>query len=162
MAARLAAWRTSERALGGDLLSELGPGMLVIADRGFYNWQLWQAAAATGADLLWRMQSGPNLPVVRAFPDGSYESFLLDPKVRGRRANQRHRGARRGSAGRSALVGIFGRRAYSAGALGVLRALRFRQSIIRLRLLTTWPRVYGLLGSMPLQPFTRGRLAEAV
>jgi len=31
--------------------------------------------------------------VVRAFPDGSYESFLLDPKVRGRRANQRHRGS---------------------------------------------------------------------
>ena len=26
------------------------------------------------------MQDGPNLPVVRAFPDGSYESFLLDPK----------------------------------------------------------------------------------
>ena len=93
VAARLAAWRTSERALAGDLLSELGPGMLVIADRGFYSWQLWQAAAATGADLLWRMQSGPNLPVVRAFPDGSYESFLLDPKVRGRRANQRHRGS---------------------------------------------------------------------
>ncbi len=67
-----------------------------------------------------------------------------------------------GQPGGLALVGIFGRRACSAGALGVLRALRFRQSIIRLRLLTTWPRVYGLLRSMPLQPFTRGRLAEAV
>ena len=67
--------------------------MLVIADRGFYSYRLWQAAAASGADLLWRMQDGPNLPVVRAFPDGSYESFLLDPKVRGRRANQRHRGS---------------------------------------------------------------------
>lgn len=93
VAARLAAWRVSERALAGDLTGELGPGMLVIADRGFYSYQLWQAAAASGADLLWRMQSGPNLPVVRAFPDGSYESFLLDPKVRGRRATQRHRGS---------------------------------------------------------------------
>ena len=93
MAARLAPWRVSERALAGDLTGELGPGMLVIADRGFYSWQLWQAAAASGADLLWRMQSGPSLPVVRAFPDGSYESFLLDPKVRGRRATQRHRGS---------------------------------------------------------------------
>jgi DDE family transposase len=93
VAARLAAWRVSERALAGDLTGELGPGMLVIADRGFYSYRLWQAAAASGADLLWRMQSGPNLPVVRVFPDGSYESFLLDPKVRGRRATQRHRGS---------------------------------------------------------------------
>ena len=94
VAARLAAWRVSERALAGDLSGELGPGMLVIADRGFYSYRLWQAAAASGADLLWRLQSGPNLPVVRAFPDGSYESFLLDPKVRGRRATQRHRGSK--------------------------------------------------------------------
>jgi Insertion element 4 transposase N-terminal/Transposase DDE domain len=93
VAARLAAWRVSERALAGDLISEFGPGMLVIADRGFYSYRLWQEAAASGADLLRRIQSGPNLPVVRAFPDGSYESFLLDPKVRGRRANQRHRGS---------------------------------------------------------------------
>ena len=86
VAARLAAWRTSERALAGELVADFGPGMLIIADRGFYSWKLWQAAAVSGADLLWRMQDGPSLPVVRAFPDGSYESFLLDPKVRGRRA----------------------------------------------------------------------------
>jgi hypothetical protein len=90
VAARLAAWRASERALAGELVADFEPGMLIIADRGFYSWNLWQAAAASGADLLWRMQDGPNLPVVRAFPDGSYESFLLDPKVRGRRATQRH------------------------------------------------------------------------
>ena len=93
VAARLAAWRVSERALAGELITDFEPGMLVIADRGFYSYQLWQAAAASGADLLWRMQEGPNLPVVRAFGDGSYESFLLDPKVRGRRATQRHRGS---------------------------------------------------------------------
>jgi hypothetical protein len=93
VAARLAAWQVSERVLAGELIADFGPGMLVIADRGFYSYQLWQAAAASGADLLWRMQDGPHLPVVRAFPDGSYESFLLDPKVRGRRATQRHRGS---------------------------------------------------------------------
>ena len=93
VAARLAAWRASERALAGEIITDFEPGMLVIADRGFYSYQLWQAAAASKADLLWRMQDGPNLPVVRAFPDGSYESFLLDPKVRGRRATQRHRGS---------------------------------------------------------------------
>ena len=47
VAARLAAWRTSERALAGELIADFGPGMLVIADRGFYGWQLWQAAAAS-------------------------------------------------------------------------------------------------------------------
>ncbi|HYB19049.1 MAG TPA: IS4 family transposase [Streptosporangiaceae bacterium] len=93
VAARLAAWRTSERALARELVADFGPGMLIIADRGFYSWELWQAAADSGADLLWRMQDGPSLPVVRTFPDGSYESFLLDPKVRGRRATQRHRGS---------------------------------------------------------------------
>jgi len=67
VAARLAAWRASERALAEELIADFGPGMLVIADRGFYGCRLWQAAAATGADLLWRMQDGPNLPVVR-FP----------------------------------------------------------------------------------------------
>ena len=93
IAAWLAGWRVSERALAGELIADLGPGMLVIAARGFYSHQLWQAAAASGADLLWRMQDGPNLPVVRALADGSYESFLLDPKVRARRATQRHRGS---------------------------------------------------------------------
>ena len=86
VAARLDAWRVSERALAEQLATDFGPGMLVIADRGFYGYRLWQAAAGSGADLLWRIQGGPSLPVVRALADGSYESFLLDPKVRGRRA----------------------------------------------------------------------------
>jgi hypothetical protein len=93
VAARLAAWRTSERALARELSADFEPGMLIIADRGFYSWQFWQEAASSGADLLWRMQDGPSLPVVRAFSDGSYESFLLDPKVRARRAGQRRRGS---------------------------------------------------------------------
>jgi hypothetical protein len=93
VAARLGPWRRFDRALAEQLLGEFRPGMLVIADRGFYSLQLWEAAAGSGADLLWRLQAGPNLPVVRAFSDGSYESFLLDPKVRRRRAVQRHRGS---------------------------------------------------------------------
>jgi hypothetical protein len=45
VAARLAAWRTSERALAGELVANFEPGMLIIADRGFYSWQLWHNAA---------------------------------------------------------------------------------------------------------------------
>jgi hypothetical protein len=93
VAARLGPWRANERVLAEKLISDFQPGMLVIADRGFYGYRLWQAAADSGADLLWRMQAGPGLPIVRAFPDGSYESFLLDPKVRHRRSNQKHRGS---------------------------------------------------------------------
>jgi len=48
VAARLAAWRTSERALARELVADFGPGMLIIADRGFYSWELWQAAADSG------------------------------------------------------------------------------------------------------------------
>src|ERR1039457_2580876 len=67
VAARLAACRVSECALAGELLADFEPGMLVIADRGFYSYQLWQAAAGSGGDLLWGVAGGPNLPVWRAF-----------------------------------------------------------------------------------------------
>src|SRR5262249_2437517 len=67
--------------------------MLVIADRGFYGYRLWQAAAGSGADLLWRVQDGPGLPGVRALAGGAYEAFLLDPKGRGRRGTPPHRTA---------------------------------------------------------------------
>jgi hypothetical protein len=93
VAARLAPWCVDEGVLAGELIVDFEPGMLVTADRGFYAYRLWEAAAATGADLLWRMPDGPHLPVVRPLKDGSYESFLLDPKVRRRRAVQRHRGS---------------------------------------------------------------------
>jgi hypothetical protein len=93
VAARLGPWRVDEGVLAGELIIDFEPGMLVTADRGFYAYRLWEAAAATGADLLWRMPDGPHLPVVRPLKDGSYESFLLDPKVRRRRAVQRHRGS---------------------------------------------------------------------
>ena len=56
---------TGERALAGQLLGSLQAGMLLLADRNFYSYQLWNAAAATGADLLWRVRDSMHLPVVR-------------------------------------------------------------------------------------------------
>ena len=90
VAARMGTARASERELAEELIGTFKPGMLIIADRGFYSYRLWKAARESGADLLWRMQDGPNLPVVRTLPDGSYESFLIDPKVRSRRNGQRY------------------------------------------------------------------------
>ena len=48
--------RTSERELVHNLINRLEPGMLVLADRGFYGFDMWTRAAARGADLLWRVE----------------------------------------------------------------------------------------------------------
>ena len=52
--AEIGPYTTSETTLSRRLVDRLEPGMLLLADRGFYGFALWQQAAATGADLLWR------------------------------------------------------------------------------------------------------------
>ena len=47
-----------------EVLPLLGAGMLALADRNFPGYDLWGQAAATGADLLWRVGSSFPLPVV--------------------------------------------------------------------------------------------------
>jgi hypothetical protein len=72
-----------ERELAIDLLHTLEPGMLVLADRGFYSYDLWNTFTETGADLLWRLRAGkPELPVYEELPDGSYRSALLPKSMR--------------------------------------------------------------------------------
>jgi hypothetical protein len=93
VAAAFAGFRTPERELAHQLLGALEPGMLAVADRGFYSYRMWQQAQATGADLLWRVPATVTLRVVQALPDGSYLSFLPDPKVRQRRAVQIAKGS---------------------------------------------------------------------
>ena len=51
--------------------------MLLLADRGFLSYDLWQQAAATGADLLWRVKSVAVLPVLEQLDDGSYLSQIF-------------------------------------------------------------------------------------
>ncbi|MFE5549727.1 hypothetical protein ACFQ71_38875, partial [Streptomyces sp. NPDC056534] len=46
------------------LLDRLTPGMLLMADRGVTGSELWQAASATGADLLRRVRKNIVLPVL--------------------------------------------------------------------------------------------------
>jgi hypothetical protein len=71
---------TGEQSLAEDLLPALGAGMLVLADRNFASWKLWRAAAATGADLCWRMSASFTLPVLQVLPDGTYLSQLRAPR----------------------------------------------------------------------------------
>ena len=73
-----------EQSLARKLYARLDPDWLVLADRNFYNWEDWCAAADTGAALLWRVKADLRLPVIEALPDGSYVSVLASPKVTGR------------------------------------------------------------------------------
>lgn len=63
---------TGENTLADELLGTLNAGMLCLADRGFYSFQRFGNARATGAQLLWRVKSNMVLPRERQLPDGSY------------------------------------------------------------------------------------------
>jgi Insertion element 4 transposase N-terminal/Transposase DDE domain len=60
----------------------LEPGMLVMADRGLYSYEVLTAVAAAGADFCIRVKAGPDLPVLEWLPDGSYRSYVPGPKIR--------------------------------------------------------------------------------
>jgi hypothetical protein len=89
--ARLGAFADGETTLAHEALSALRPGMLCLADRQFFGHALWQAAAATGADLLWRVKRNLRLPREARLADGSYLSTIY-PSQKDRR--HRIRGVR--------------------------------------------------------------------
>jgi hypothetical protein len=73
----------SEVGLAPGLMRRLQPGMLCLADRAFVGFELWRAATAPGADLLWRVRKNQVLPCRERLPDGSYLSRLYaSPKHR--------------------------------------------------------------------------------
>jgi hypothetical protein len=71
-------YTTSENALSVDLLGRLEPGMLCLADRGFYSFKAWENARGTGADLLWRVKDNLKLEPVEDLPDGSWLADVFD------------------------------------------------------------------------------------
>jgi len=75
-AAAFARYDVSEVRLAPELLLQLQPGMLCLADRAFVGVELWRKATAPGADLLWRVRKNQQLPCRRRLPDGSYLSCL--------------------------------------------------------------------------------------
>jgi hypothetical protein len=82
VAATVDGWRTYEREAAARLVGSFEPGMLVMADRGFYSYGLWANAAASNAQLLWRVSLTMVLPVLEAFPDGSYRSELIPKELK--------------------------------------------------------------------------------
>jgi hypothetical protein len=72
----MADYATDEITLAQDVVPGLRQGMLCLADRLFPSYELWQAAAKTGADLLWRVRQNARLEVDQRLPDGSYLSRI--------------------------------------------------------------------------------------
>ncbi|MFF9573566.1 IS4 family transposase [Streptomyces sp. NPDC014685] len=86
-AAALGTLKESEPALARTLFGHLGKGDLLLADRGFSGLELWRAASAGGADLLWRIRSHQVLPVREELPDGSYLSEIVAARDHRKRAD---------------------------------------------------------------------------
>jgi hypothetical protein len=75
-AAQMSQFATSETTLAKDVVKALRKGMLCLADRLFPGYQLWENAAKTGADLLWRTKRTAHLDVEQRLADGSYLSRI--------------------------------------------------------------------------------------
>ena len=124
---------TGEQVPARQLLRSLRPGMLLLADRNFYGCQLQNAAAATGADLLWRVKASLHLPVVRELPGGSFLAHVSDPAAvlaRTRRNGGRRRRGSKPGPQTGPLPGITVRviefRLTVTGADGTVRTERYR------------------------------------
>jgi len=78
------AYKTQEAKLAEEVLPNLQPGMLCLADRYFSSYALWGQARATGAELLWRSRRNARLEISERLPDGSYLTKLY-PTTKDRR-----------------------------------------------------------------------------
>jgi hypothetical protein len=74
-------YATSENALAKDVLGALDGGMLCLADRGFFGFQMWRQALATQAQLLWRSRKNMRLPCERRLADDSYLSRIYPSEL---------------------------------------------------------------------------------
>lgn len=75
-----------EIELSRELVTKLKPGMLLLADRGFYGFRLWTQAAATGADLAWRVGSSLKPRYLETLADGSWLAEVRPSGNEGRKA----------------------------------------------------------------------------
>lgn len=63
-----------ENTLAYDVILNLKKGMVCLADRLFYGYNLWCAAQDQGADLVWRARSNIHFEVEKKLVDGSFLS----------------------------------------------------------------------------------------
>jgi Insertion element 4 transposase N-terminal/Transposase DDE domain len=75
-ASQMAAYEVGEVTLAKSVLTRLQPGMLCLADRQFFGFELWATARTSGADLLWRIKKNMRLLREQGLADGSYLSRI--------------------------------------------------------------------------------------
>jgi hypothetical protein len=71
---RMAPYAMGENTLAKEVLGALDSGMLCLADRGFFGFEMWRQALTTNAQLLWRIKKNAVLPCDQRLVDGSYLS----------------------------------------------------------------------------------------
>ena len=81
---RMDGCRTGEVTLAGQVIGSLAKGMLCLADRNFFGFELWQKAHSTGSELLWRVKKNVRLVPLERLADGSYLAKIY-PSAKGRR-----------------------------------------------------------------------------
>jgi len=69
---RMDGCRTGEVTLARQVIGSLAKGMLCLADRNFFGFELWQKAHSTGSELLWRVKKNVRLAPLERLADGSY------------------------------------------------------------------------------------------
>jgi hypothetical protein len=75
------AYTAGERTVVHRLLPAFAPGMLVLFDRGFCGHLFFRDAAATGADLVFRVSASFKLAPIEVLDDGTYLAYL-NPKAK--------------------------------------------------------------------------------
>ena len=73
---QMSGYGVGEITLAHKVLPALQKGMLCLADRNFFGFNLWKKAHASGADLLWRVRRNLRLACEERLPDGSYLSTI--------------------------------------------------------------------------------------
>ena len=81
---RMDGCRTGEVTLAGKVIGSLAKGMLCLADRNFFGFELWQKAHSTGSELLWRVKKNVRLVPLERLADGSYLAKIY-PSAKDRR-----------------------------------------------------------------------------
>jgi hypothetical protein len=90
IAAAIGGYHDGENALADELESALAPGMLNLADRGFFSMDRFLRFSAAGAQLCWRVKNGAkSVPfrTLKTLPDGSELVMLRESD--GMRARRR-------------------------------------------------------------------------
>jgi hypothetical protein len=84
VAAEIGPCRRSEKEMAMAIIEakKLGKDMLLLADRGFYGYELWSKAVSAGVNLLWRIKANLQLPVEERLSDGSYLTRVYDSRNR--------------------------------------------------------------------------------